>query len=443
MRPDSLRPFGLKLRGTGRLWSWPGISWPRLAQGLRRLGLAALTMLLALAGPGAADLGERLAGVTAPYAFSLTGWQARALAERLPGLRSLPAAPESPAAVALVQRYYQIGAERRRVQGEQERLYSLPSAERPAEAVERTARQLAALDRELAALRPLVEEIVAAQVTTILAEAGIGRPILRTVPAGGWPLPWLEITPPVAFTLSPLPEALFIAPRDRIAITHTVLIRPGLDLATIERLEDRVEQWNVAAVVNPIGGFAAYPSMVADTDPLPRALEVIAHEWTHHYLAFRPLGRQYFASYEMRTINETVADIVGQEIGRQVYRRYYGGADPPRPAPPPADRSRPDFGSLMRAIRREVEALLARGDIAGAERYMAEQKVRLRASGYYVRRLNTAYLSFFGSYAGGGNPYEPMLRQLRARLPSLAAFLQAVESISRPEDLTGLVQQLR
>jgi len=51
MRPDSLRPLGLKLRGAGRLWSWPGISQPRLAQGLRRLGLAALTMLLALAGP--------------------------------------------------------------------------------------------------------------------------------------------------------------------------------------------------------------------------------------------------------------------------------------------------------------------------------------------------------------------------------------------------------
>jgi len=71
---------------------------------------------------------------------------------------------------------------------------------------------------------------------------------------------------------------------------------------------------------------------------------------------------------------------------------------------------------------------------------MEAERRRLVADGYYLRKLNTAYLSFFGAYAGGGNPYEPELRQLRQRAGSLKDFVLLVERISSPHDLKKLVQ---
>jgi hypothetical protein len=141
----------------------------------------------------------------------------------------------------------------------------------------------------------------------------------------------------------------------------------------------------------------------------------------------------------MLEINETVADMVGHEVGESVFERVYSPLLPPPAAPSrqaAAPRAaQPDFGTLMRRIRKTVEADLAQHDVAGADAYMAEQQQELAKQGYYVRRLNTAYLSFFGSYAGSANPYELKLRQLRSHTPSVAAFLRVVSQIQRPGDL--------
>jgi hypothetical protein len=66
---------------------------------------------------------------------------------------------------------------------------------------------------------------------------------------------------------------------------------------------------------------------------------------------------------------------------------------------------------------------------------MAEQREELARLGWQVRKLNTAYLSFFGAYSGGANRFEAPLRALRARSGSLAAFLGAVERFDRSEDV--------
>jgi len=92
----------------------------------------------------------------------------------------------------------------------------------------------------------------------------------------------------------------------------------------------------------------------------------------------------------------------------------------------------------MRGIRTMTEGYFARHDVAGANAYLADQQKELLKLGYYVRRLNTAYLSFFGSYSGGANPVEPKLRQIRARSTTLATFLTTVEQIRTPGDLDRL-----
>ena len=62
-----------------------------------------------------------------------------------------------------------------------------------------------------------------------------------------------------------------------------------------------------------------------------------------------------------------------------------------------------------------------------------ERRAWLSDKGYYVRRLNTAYLSFYGAYAGTDNPYEARLRRLRQRSGSLQEFLLVVGSVDSVE----------
>lgn len=97
----------------------------------------------------------------------------------------------------------------------------------------------------------------------------------------------------------------------------------------------------------------------------------------------------------------------------------------------------------MRRIRVRVEAYLARHDFAGADAYMPEQRQELAKEGDFVRRLNMAYLAFFGSYAGTANPVEPKLRRIRQRSDSLASFLEKVSQIQTPADLDRLAEERR
>jgi hypothetical protein len=65
-------------------------------------------------------------------------------------------------------------------------------------------------------------------------------------------------------------------------------------------------------------------------------------------------------------------------------------------------------------------------------------------NGYRLRKLNQAYFAFHGSYAtgpAGVDPIGPKLELLRERSPSLAAFFEAVESMTTVADLDTALQQ--
>ena len=110
----------------------------------------------------------------------------------------------------------------------------------------------------------------------------------------------------------------------------------------------------------PIGGLATYPSMVLDDDSPEQVLAAVAHEWLHQYLIFYPLGQGYWSSQETREINETTADMVGQEVGAQSRRRL-GLSRRSRPRARARDPARPafDFRAFMRETRQQTEQLLA------------------------------------------------------------------------------------
>ncbi|MFZ6020497.1 MAG: hypothetical protein ACOYXO_12890, partial [Chloroflexota bacterium] len=208
-----------------------------------------------------------------------------------------------------------------------------------------------------------------------------------------------------------------------------------------------------SALVVPVGGVGTYPTMVMSTTDLNWLAEVIAHEWIHNTLTLRPLGALYYASPEMRTINETTASIAGKEIGAILIERFYPEKVPPAAAqPPPARPEQPqeppvfDFRAEMRETRVTVDALLAEGKIEEAEEYMEQRRRIFWENGYRIRRLNQAYFAFYGAYAdqpggaAGEDPVPAAVRALRAQSPSLAAFINRIAWVTSYEALTAMLK---
>ena len=234
-----------------------------------------------------------------------------------------------------------------------------------------------------------------------------------------------------------------------------VYLDPGISVADMERIEGQVaHELDVSALVDGTGGFSSYPTMVVAYPVLDWVLDTVAHEWTHTYLYFRPLGWHYGDSGGMRTINETVASIVGDEIGRRVLERFYPERMPPAGWPRPfsmrrrlagqeSDPPQFEYGPFMRKTRLEADRLLAEGKIDEAEEYMESQRRILVENGYTIRKLNQAYFAFHGSYAVGAAATDPIggkLRLLRKQAGSLTEFLRTVARFSEPGDLDAALR---
>jgi len=200
--------------------------------------------------------------------------------------------------------------------------------------------------------------------------------------------------------------------------------------------------------------------MVMETTDLGWMLSTIAHEWTHNYLNLRPLGLNYSTTSELRTMNETTASIVGDEVGLLVLQMYYPEfiasnlnqklvlyTDPFHPSnllddPPPFD-----FRAEMHETRVRADELLADGKIEEAEAYMEAQRQIFWQNGYLLRKLNQAYFAFHGAYAdvpggaAGEDPVGPAVRALRAQSASLEDFIKTIARMTSFEQLQQAIQQ--
>ena len=214
---------------------------------------------------------------------------------------------------------------------------------------------------------------------------------------------------------------------------------------------------NLSSYVTGIGGYGAYPTMVVDRYGLPWTAETIAHEWAHNYLAFHPLGWSFLEGGESVTINETVASIVGEELGQAVLQAYYPDLVPPPARPAESQSAEPaehpalgepprfEFGPEMRATRIVVDELLRQGAVDEAEAFMEARRRTFVENGYPLRVLNQAYFAFHGSYATGAastDPIGPKLRQLRAQSPTLRDFLTTVDGITDVAELDALLERV-
>ena len=380
---------------------------------------------------------------TSGWSFDLVRWEADALTAKVRQAITRPADTLAlEAGSDLVRGYLDRAQEIARLEAEVERAFgtmTTPTETTPTETTPADA-QIASLQAQIDALRAVqdeqrevVEQVIQRQVAAELTDRGL-------------------TFPPVQFTFVEPPKKLVVSPRDRIATDYYRMLRPEFDTERAEAAEAAIrEHFGLSAYVTRVGGLGAYPSMVVERASLPWVMSTVAHEWVHNYLTLFPLGLSYNASPALTTINETVADIVGDEIGAAVVRRYYPDLAPPEttdssPAEPsfpvyPIPPSGPmpfDFGTEMRRTRLIVDTMLAQRRIDDAEAYMEWRRQWFVDNGYNLRKLNQAYFAFHGSYgtsAASTNPLGPILLGYRAEMPDVAEFLRSVRSVTSVDAL--------
>ena len=298
-------------------------------------------------------------------------------------------------------------------------------------------------------IAPYAESVIQDQVSELLAELGLttmGQPV-----------------PPVLYQISRTPLALIVSPRSEIRMSTNISVLPTLTINEQIEVEDKVAAaLDVSTLTVPTGGIGVYPTMVMETTNLPWTISTTVHEWAHNYLGPRPLGRNYInpSAPELHTMNETTANIVGDEVGHLVLQRYYpellasnrsrelilfnGSLLPTNTFddPPPFD-----FRAEMYETRVKTDELLAEGKIEEAEAYMETRRQVFWQNGYLIRKLNQAFFAFNGAYAdvpggaAGEDPVGPAVRTLREQSASLAEFINTIARMTSFEQLQAAIQE--
>ena len=295
------------------------------------------------------------------------------------------------------------------------------------------------LRNERAAYENDVERTIEGYIAEAVSAAGLERalPLFN-----GIEIVW----PPVDFELTNPPQLLVRSPRDAIERAGETLLKNDLSLAEIDEIEGDTDDDDTISLVVSIGGIAAYPAIVRDDRSYRSILDTAAHEWVHHYLAFYPLGEQWSRGGDGHTLNETTANIAEREIARLVNEAHpvelERGADGRGPA---RDAPTVDFGEEMRALRLEIDALLADGKVEEAEALMEERRLYLAENGIFIRKINQAYFAFYGTYADlpqSSDPIGPKIEQVWEATQDLGLFLGLMREVTSVNDLDALLVRI-
>lgn len=320
-------------------------------------------------------------------------------------------------------------------------VYTNPEINSPETQAEPIREELNALYQQREDLAPLAESVLQEMISTTVAQMGFTP--------GGQPIP------PVLYHSTPLPWALIVSPRERIEQEANISLETALTIEEHIQLEEQIAKaLDVSTLVVPIGGVGTYPTMVAQTTNLNWLAEVTSHEWIHNYLTLRPLGMRYEENPELRTINETTANLAGDEIGAALIAHFFPELVPPPPPEPAEDTAQAapppepvgfDFRAEMHETRIHVDALLADGKVQEAEDYMESRRSVFWENGYRIRKLNQAYFAFHGAYAdqpmgsAGEDPVGAAVRLLRTRSGSLIEFVDTISEVKSFQELQDLL----
>lgn len=421
----------------------------RLSLFLERLILFLICfLLLTSSAPLSTSVFDKVRAYTRDIEFDYVAWMLNAAGVKLEqGAAGIPGYLDNESSKVAVSTYMRVTQQIAQGEDALNRVFADASITDKEAASSVIRAQLADLYKQQAELAPIAEAVLQKQVATVAADYGLttlGQPI-----------------PTILFHSSPVPNALIVSPRDHIEQIANISVLPDLTIDQQVTLEDNVQKgMDVSALVVPIGGVGVYPTMIMRTTDLSWLVDTIAHEWTHNYLELRPLGLLYDHTPELRTMNETTADISGTEIGAEVMKRYYPEIKTaslpdfnlialPDNHPNPGDIPRPpfDFRSEMHLTRVTADTLLAAGKTDQAEAYMEQRRQIFVKNGYTIRKLNQAYFAFYGAYAdvpggaAGEDPVGPAVRKLRSESKSLADFINRIAWMTSFDQLKKAVGQ--
>jgi hypothetical protein len=388
---------------------------------------------------------EAIRYYTRPYEFDFVSWTFNAFSDKLSmsgfGFKHYLTYYQGR---RILKDYFQLLSEKENLENSLQELFTNPEILDPHRKSQFLRKNLSVTEARLKNQSSLAEVVLQDQLSRTLEDLGLtflSQPF-----------------PPVLYHVTPLPKELIVSPRDEIEQAASVSLQADMDLEEMVLLEEDVEaNSEYSALVVSIGGISTYPTMVINSGNLPYLLETIAHEWMHNYLIFKPLGMHYSASTELRTMNETTANIVGEEVSSAVMYKYYQNLMPDKTELPEmyeasyhlkntsSDQVVTDFNQFMYETRIRVDELLAQGKVEEAESYMEDRRKILWDSGYQIRKLNQAYFAFHGAYAdkpysaAGEDPVGEAVRTLRLRSRSLAEFIHKMSALSSYEELYQLV----
>ena len=375
--------------------------------------------------------------ITAPYQFNLMKWEIMNVFDKwvylskktLAGRQSVP-----PQGIETIRRYFKSVSENKLRQELINKSGSLSSDDRE------TLSELMVAENVIQShLKAVVEARLENVVSSTIDELGI---------SGKWgPIRW----PPVHFVFEPSPLLLVTSPRDRIQRLDDILLKHDVELATREVIETQVEEVeNVSSLIVNLGGVATYPTHISNYDSLHAVLILVSHEWLHHHLFFRSLGFCCMKDSTMVSVNETIVNIASKEIGDLAFTRLTGETVEKSVYPKASSKtlsvgeSTFDFRYEMRKTRIHLDGLLRGAGEDQAERYLEGRRKIFMDNGFNIRKLNTAYFAFYGTYGtnpASASPIQGQVRAIRSAADDLSQFLNEVSRISSYEDLEALARE--
>ena len=314
---------------------------------------------------------------------------------------------------------------------------AIADSDTPADEIERLEAELRERRDERRRTRDDLEERLEAEVSQTLSDLGFGG-------FGG------SLWPPVDFRLESPPHVLVTSPRDEIRRLDSVLLSPGMTGSQSFEVEANVlEQSGLSGIVLSLGGVATFPTFVRDDNSLLRTLDLVAHEWLHAYFFFNPLGQHINSSTDMNSLNETIASLVGEELGIITWERITGEMFEQPDDEDSDDEDDPDefsFDDFMRETRLRTDEILAEGDIEGAESYMDERRIELQEHRYFIRKINQAYFAFNGTYGDSPASVSPIgdqVDELRSLVSDVGEMLRLTRGISSYDEFLRVLEETR
>ena len=360
------------------------------------------------------------------HSFSIFWWEVRhipskwvhLLWEMFPGNK-----PTDAERKLIVQDYLQsvrrLDKERARVEGSHF-AGSVAGSSATKKATENISNDLEVFEREKESLRGKAEEAVEAVISDVVRTEGLGFPLGI-------------LFPPTDFRFDKPPLILVTSPRNVIRLEGTRLIQNDIKMITRSEIEQRIESDGItSALVDDLAGLGTYPAFVSDRYELRQLTRTAAHEWLHNYWIFRPLGRSMWDSSDMYTLNETAADIAGNELGDLAYQRLGGNLEASDLRYGNTAVAAPHLTRILRETRIKVDKLLSENNIDGAEEIMRGQHWNLRLGGYGIRKINQAYFAFRGNYADSPASVSPIgseLKEYRETFPTVGEFIKSVATV--------------